>query len=59
MPLEDNNQTMAGVYLAELRLQSHTHRLEGEQKEKLEGIISELQDLRTDLQPTEFFGELD
>ena len=54
-----DQQAMAGLYTAELRLKGHVQHLDGQQKEELESIVTDLQELRKDIQPETYFGELE
>lgn len=54
-----DQSVMAAVYTCELKLDGRVHKLNGEQKEDLERIITDLQSLRSDLTPNEYFGELE
>lgn len=54
-----DQSVMAAVYTCELKLKSHAHELDGERKEELETIVTDLQELRKDLTPNEYFGELE
>ncbi len=54
-----NQQLMAAVYRAELRLESHKHNVDPEHSEQLETTLDELEQLRKELTPNTYFGELE
>jgi len=54
-----DQQVMSSLYQSELSLKSHVQHLDDEQKEQLESIVMDLQDLRKDIQPDSYFGDLE
>ena len=57
--MSDDQQVMSAVYQSELKLKSHLHKLDGDERAELESIVTDLQELRKDLQPDTHFGELE
>lgn len=50
---------MAAIYQSELKLKGYIHKLDEEEGEELERIVTDLQELRKDIQPNTHFGELE